>query len=156
KGPGGKLGARERLAATEDATGLTEPRRLAHERLRGGRVELEHVVVAGDCQAGADRAREPGGFGAREVPGHATLGGAAVDGKERQVHLEYPEPLGLAFVGDAVPRVVEREGPETNDVAEVAASALRIPIDRLVGGRHGRDPEAGGVQVPPVVQAERP
>src|SRR5207245_1955002 len=143
------------LAGAQHPDGLAEPGRLGHESVGRSGVELEHLVVARDGEAGPDVPGQPGRLGTGEVAGHPALRRAAVDGEQVHVEGERPQLLHLTLVPDAVPGVVDREATEARDVSEVPAAAALVALDLLVGGGDGRDAEAGHLDLSAVVEAHR-
>jgi hypothetical protein len=134
----------ERLAQARQAAGAAREAGLQGRggglRLDGVEVEQAVVVTHQDAHPGGGAERQR--LGEVEVAGDPAAGSegvAPVDGEERHLHAELPEPGGLSGVGDAVPGVVDDPAAEPEHVAEEDAVPLGVERHLLVRGGDGLD-----------------
>src|SRR4051812_44708596 len=93
----------------------------------GTGVVSEHVVVHRDSRSDAGASGEVGGLLGREIADDVlglASGVPSVDGKQRDVGLQFAQGLGEALVIEGVSGVIDAQTVDLDDVAEVAHESV--------------------------------
>src|SRR5205814_613805 len=114
------------------------------------RIELEHVVVAGDHEPGANLLCQPGRVTAAHVPD------LAVDREERDVDVEWSEQVGHPVEYHGIARVVDDVRTHLDNEAEVKVTPLLVRRELIVGGRDGGECKSANLFHLPAVHRIEP
>src|SRR5438874_9953976 len=112
--------------------------------------------MARDDQPGADGFGELGGLGAIEIAGYSTLGSAAVDGKQGQIHSERLEGGSKRVVPESVAAVINCKTIPMKHVAKEMATARSVALDGWMGGGDAVDFQSADARGRAVVEFDQP